>query len=388
LHSGRACASDVPSRNHPLAGGVFVILDVTALTTRQLEEGAAFFEEHGYVRLKGLATSVAPAFERSLAQALGISDTELLKLLDPQAEGVFPRDVRARLSRIRTSGELARTLLESLSPLLTTVLGPMVHVSSTYHGQFKGGALSESAQDIAHYHNETAVDYMEVHGVFRLHQDFTGASLPTSPSGVTLWVALNECPDSTLKLFPGSHRLGLFCHKMWKSDDPRLSELGRPVEIAAAADTGVLFNALLFHGTGRVAALRRASCDLRFFPLCGFLPSEAHILDPEPVNRLTRQRERAPGPTTESPLLESLAFLGKGEIVDAPARSPLNWSNYVVELMRSRPETALPYLERFINMDLLEEPSTVLTNKFHNRTIHIDRLQDVQERAGVATLLN
>ena len=367
---------------------MFVILDVTALTTRQLEEGAAFFDEHGYVRLKGLAKSVAPAFERSLAHALGIDDTELLKLLDPRSEGVFPRDVRARLSRISTSEELSRTLLTSLSPLLTTVLGPMVHVSSTYHGQFKGGALSEAARDIAHYHNETAVDYMEVHGAFRLHQDFTGASLPTSPSGVTLWVALNECPESTLKLFPGSHRLGAFCHKMWKSDDPRLSELATPVEIAADVDTGVLFNALLFHGTGRLSALRRVSCDLRFFPLCGFLPSDAHILDPQPLDRLARQRERAPGDTTESPLLEALAFLGKGEIVDAPARSALNWPNYVVELMRSRPETALPYLERFINTDLLEEPLTVLTHKFHNRTIYIDKLQSVQERAGVATLLN
>lgn len=364
-----------------------MILDVTALTNRRLEDGLAFFEEHGFVRLKGLSKSVAPAFEMSLAEAMGISAGELRTLLDPRAAAaIFPKETRARLSRIPTSQELARTLISSLSPLLTTVIGPVLHVSSTYHGQFKGGALSEAAKDIAHYHNESAADYMEVHGAYRLHQDFTGASLPTSPSGVTLWVALNACPESTLKLFPRSHRLGLFCHKMWKSDDLRLTRLAEPVEIAADVDTGVLFNALLFHGTGRVGSLRRVSCDLRFFPLCGFLPSDAHILDPQPLNRLAHQRARAPGPVTESPLRETLAFLGRGEIVDAPALSVLNWPDYVVELMRNQPEKALPYLDRFINRVLLEEPTTVFTNKFHNRTIHTDRLGIVHERLGVASV--
>ena len=165
--------------------GVFVILDVTELTGRRLDDGLAFFEEHGFVRLKGLSKSVAPAFEMSLAEAMGISDGELRALLDPRsAAAIFPKETRARLSRIPTSPELARTLISALSPLLTTVIGPVLHVSSTYHGQFKGGALSEAAKDIAHYHNEAAADYMEVHGAYRLHQDFTGASLPTSPSGV------------------------------------------------------------------------------------------------------------------------------------------------------------------------------------------------------------
>ena len=64
---------------------------------------------------------------------------------------------------------------------------------------------------------------------------------------------------------------------------PRLAQLAPPVEIEARAGTGVIFNALLFHGTGKLGARRRVSCDLRFFPLCGFLPSEVHFLDDQPL---------------------------------------------------------------------------------------------------------
>lgn len=367
-------------------GPVSMMLDVNHARPQQLEEAVQFFEEHGYVRLSGLQESVAPAFEDSLAETIGISRSALQPLLNPRAEAaIFDKHVRQRLSRITTSPRLAHSLLSSLSPLLKAVFGPIVHVSGTYHGQFKGGALSDAAKDIATYHNESAADYMEVHGAYRLHQDFTGASLPTSPSGVTLWVALNSCPESTLRIFPGSHRLGMFCHKMWKADDPRLSELAPPVEIEARAGTGVLFNALLFHGTGKLGALRRVSCDLRFFPLCGFLPSEAHILDERPIEFLHRQRARAAGPTLLAPVLEQLAFLGNDVTVDdPPAHSTLNWVNYLVELMRDRADSALPHLTRFINTDLLEDPETVFTQKFHNRQLHMDRLRAVRDRAIAA----
>src|SRR5438270_213548 len=155
-----------------------MMLDVNHLTPKRLDEAAQHFEEQGYVRLSGLETSVAPAFEESLAATIGVTRRELQPLLDPRAEAaIFDKTVRQRLSRIATSPALAQSLLASLAPLLKTVFGPIAHVSGTYHGQFKGGALSEAAKDIATYHNESAADYMEVHGAYRLHQDFTGASL-------------------------------------------------------------------------------------------------------------------------------------------------------------------------------------------------------------------
>lgn len=360
------------------------MLDVTNFTTNQLDEALAFFDEHGYIRLSGLQHAVAPAFEQSLAEVLEMSREGLRRLLDPGAEAaIFDRQVRQRLSRIDTSPQLAQALLSSLSPVLTALIGPIVHVSSTYHGQFKGGEVSEAAKDIAHYHNEGAADYMEVHGAYRIHQDFTGASLPTSPSGLTLWVALNDCPESTLRVFPGSHRRGMFCHKMWKADDPRLTKLAKPVDVEAQVGTGVLFNALLFHGTGRLGLRRRVSCDLRFFPLCGFLPSETHILADRPIDFLNRQRARvAASPTLLAPVLEQLALLGEDVHVDAPPPlSTLNWVNYLVELMHGRADDALPHLTRFINTDLLEDPMTVFTQKFHNRPLQQDRLGAVRALA-------
>ena len=360
-----------------------MLFNVNELDPRSLNEAARFFDANGYLQLTGLDERVAPAFEDSLAETIGISRVDLQPLLDPGAGAeIFDRGMRQRVSRITTSPRLASTLLGSLSPLLTQLIGPMVHVSSTYHGQFKGGALSQAAQDIAHYHNETAVDYMEVHGAFRLHQDFTGASLPTSPSGLTLWVALNDCHEATLRIFPGSHRLGMYCHKMWKSDDPRLAQLAPPVEIEARAGTGVIFNALLFHGTGKLGARRRVSCDLRFFPLCGFLPSEVHFLDDQPLEAIERLRRDAAGPTLLAPLLEQLAFLGQDVHVPSPERlSTFNWVDYLLELMASRPDEAYPYFLQFINTDLLDEPTEVFTTKFHNRQIHRERLQAVKERA-------
>jgi hypothetical protein len=361
-------------------------LDINRATTQQLDEAAQFFDEHGYLRLSGLEGDVSGAFRQSLADAMGIPVPDLHPLLDPRADAsIFPQDVRRRLSRIATSPELAQTLLSSLTPIITTLIGPIAHVSSTYHGQFKGGALSEGARDIATYHNEAKADYMEVHGAYRLHQDFTGASLPTSPSGLTLWVALNACPESTLRLFPGSHRLGMYCHKMWKLDDPRLASLPAPIDVEARVGTGVIFNALLLHGTGKLGTLRRVSCDLRFFPLCGFLPSEAHLLDSNPIAMLRRHQQRADCDTLLTPVLEQLAYLAEDVEVEArPSLSMLNWANYVVELLRGRPDSAIPHLTRFINTDLLEDPPSVFTQKFHNRQIHVDRLGVVRERVAAS----
>jgi hypothetical protein len=178
----------------------------------------------------------------------------------------------------------------------------------------------------------------------------------------------------------------MFCHKMWKLDDRRLARLERPVDLEAQVGTGVLFHAMLFHGTGNLGAMRRVSCDIRFFPLCGFLPSDVHILDSQPLELLSRHQQRPLGPTLLSPVLEQLAYLGEPVSVEAPPLSTLNWVNYLGELMRGQADSALPHLTRFINTDLLEDPESVFTHKFHNRQLHRDRLHAVRDR--VAALVN
>ena len=102
---------------------------------------------------------------------------------------------------------------------------------------------------------------------------------PTSPSAVTLWVSMNSCPDWTVRFYPASHRQGLLCNDFLELDDQRLAALEKPIEVHAKIGTGVLFNALMLHGTGNPGSQRRVSCDIRFFPLCAFLPSTVHFLD-------------------------------------------------------------------------------------------------------------
>src|SRR5262249_13043401 len=119
---------------------------------------------------------------------------------------------------------------------------------------------------------------MEVHGPYQLHQDFTGASLPTSPAAVILWTGLNNCPDWPVRLYPRSHRLGLLCRRFGPVEHPAVPQVGQPIEIHAQPGSGIVFNSLLLHGTGSAGPGRRVSCDIRFFPSCPHLPSPPRTL--------------------------------------------------------------------------------------------------------------
>jgi len=173
-----------------------------------LDQAARDFEEHGFIILRGLAEAVTAHFHPIMAERLQVDAETFQRMLDPESEPVIlPRETRERLSRITTTPALSQTILTALQPLWLRVLGPFVHVSSTFHGQFKGGEVA--AVD----HGGYAKDYLEVQGQYLLHQDFSGAAIPTSPSAATLWVGLNTTPDWNLVLYPGSHRYGLLCHE-------------------------------------------------------------------------------------------------------------------------------------------------------------------------------
>jgi hypothetical protein len=344
----------------------------------------AFFEENGYLPLTGLGGPVIEAFRRILADTVGASDDgAMAALLAPDGEpNVFPREVRHRLSKIATPPDLAQTLLRELEPIIVALIGPLVHVSSTFHGQFKGGVT----QGIETYHNQNAADFMEVHGPWNLHQDFAGASLPTSPSGLTLWTPMNTCTDWTLRFYPGSHRRGLYCHRLWKLDDPRLETFGAPVDFPARLGTAVLFNALMLHGTSNPGQGRRVSCDLRFFPLCGFLPSTVHVLRPRPVEALQRAFAAAGGPVLQTPLLEALVFLGETVPDTMPApHSSLNWVQFLARLVRGDRAGALPFLHRFVNRDLLDEEASVFVDKWQDCGLETANLDALRSRLMAQT---
>lgn len=354
------------------------LLDVRSCSAAQLDAAATHFAEHGYLELCGLEERIAPLFRDELARVLEMDDAELATLLEPVEEpAILARERRLRLSKILTRPELATALTTRLAPILSSLIGPVAHVSRDFHAQFKGGTV----EPITSYHYEKAAEYMEVHGAYLLHQDFTGASIPTSPSGLTLWVALNESPDSTLRLFPGTHRQGLMVHRMWKLDDPRTARLAPPIDLPAKHGRGVLFNALLLHGTGKTGKRRRVSCDIRFFPLCGFLGTEAHLLAPDPIESLSKAMARTQDRVLRTPLLEDLVFLGEHNgPVSAPPLSVENWVNYLIARMQADGDAARRSLERMVNVDLSGEDPTQFGMKWQAHPIAAAALDEVRRR--------
>jgi len=342
-----------------------------------LDAAAARFDEQGFFLVDGVTDAVTRHFKPLLAERMAVSDAELETILDPDSPPVMlPVEVRERLSRITSTPELRDALFDGLRPVLTRLLGPLVHVSSTFHGQFKGGEV----KPVDHGGYDT--DFLEVQGQYLLHQDFAGARIPTSPSAITLWVPQNSCPDFNLRLYPGSHREGLICEGWLALDDPKLAWLGEPVDVEAEAGTAVIFNSLLLHGSSRPGMRRRVSCDIRFFPLCGFLPSEVHALEADPLAAI-RRGAADDLETLRAPHLEGLAFLGEGRIEpDVRPHSILNWANYLVDLLGGRPEPALEHFAQFVNGPNGWDPVEKYTSKYHGRTVHASTLRDAARRLG------
>jgi hypothetical protein len=339
---------------------------ITELAGERLDEAARHYDERGFIVIDGVESSVARHFRPLLAERLGVGESSLDALFDASSEPVvLPLETRQRLSRIDSTPELARAILPAVGPVLTRLLGPVLHVSSTFHGQFKGG--DAPAVD----HGGYGAQYLEVQGQYLIHQDFTGARIPTSPCQLTLWVAQNTSPDWNLRLYPGSHRHGLVCHQWLSLDDPRLAAFGEPVDIQAKIGTVVIFSSLLLHASSNPGPRRRVSCDIRFFPLCGFLPSTPHVLGTQPARVLRDRFAAKEGPTLAAPIRETLAYLGH-DVLDAsvPKHSILNWANYLHHYVRGEADEARPYMERFVNQEIGVDDPSVYTTKFHNQPIH------------------
>ncbi len=340
-----------------------MILDIRKMDRESLREAQAHYGEHGYVRLTGLQESVTPLFRDVLAAQLGRDEVAMAELL--QADGppfAFTRDERAAVSRIDTSPELATALFSEVGDLLAALIGPLAHVSSTFHGQFKGG------ETVGVGMGGGIEDFMEVQRPYLLHQDFAGARIPTSPSAVTFWVGVNTSPDWKLRLYPKTHKLGLLCHEWMELNDERLALFGDPVEIPANEGDAVMFNALLLHGTGESGPARRVSCDIRFFPLCGWLPSTVHSIVDRPLDALRAARNSLTDETLRAPILEVGAYLGEeGGVEIAPPQSILNWAAYLTALLEGDPDTASEHIARFVNDELGIDPPAAYIEKFHGR---------------------
>lgn len=342
-----------------------------------LEAAARHYEEHGFFMVEGVDDAVARHYKPLVADRLQVSLDELEGILDPNSPPlILPVETRQRMSRIDTTPALASALLANLEPVLVRLLGGLLHVSSNFHGQFKGGDV----KPVDHGGYDPNAQYLEVQGQYLIHQDFSGAALPTSPCGVTLWTPLNSCPDWNLRIYPGTHKHGLLCHEWMKLDDPRLAAFGvTPVDVTAEYGTCVIFNSLVLHSSSNPGYRRRVSCDLRFFPLTAFLPSQVRLLGADPLATLRAGLARDDAPTLKAPHLEAAAFLGLvTTTTPCPPYSILNWANYVTTLLNEGPEAALPHLARFVNLEQGIDPGVeIYSGKFHDRQRHKSTLANL-----------
>ena len=341
-------------------------IDLRQLDGSQLEDAATHYAEHGYVLLSGLDDSVTSIFRRTLAALIDADQDELSRFLDT-ASGLdlLPLETRKRLARVDTLPRLAESLLHTLQQILVRLIGPLAHVSSTFHCQVKGAPVKEVQR------GGYAQEYLEVQGAYLLHQDFTGASIPTSPSGLTLWVGMNSSADWNLRLFPGSHKLGLLCDRWLKHDDRRVADLEEPIDLPAQEGSAVLFNALLLHGTSNPGPLRRVSCDIRFFPLCGFLPSNVHLIGTATLDVLRQALSTESDDVLRAPLLEDSVFLGQ----DVPPQtleptSVLNWVQYIAHIARGEHDDAIPFLHQFANASIGADSPEAYIDKFHGKPLY------------------
>ena len=357
----------------------FRLSDLTGTT---LETAARHYDERGFIIVDGVEESITRRFKPLVAERLQVPLGEFEDMLNPDSPPlILPVEARKRMSRIDSPRELSTALLSTLEPVLERLLGGLLHVSSTFHGQFKGGDV----KPVDHGGYDPNAQYLEVQGQYLIHQDFAGAAMPTSPCGVTLWTPLNSSPDWNLRLYPASHRHGLICQEWLKLDDPRLASFGEPVDVPARAGSCVIFNSLLLHSSSKPGLRRRVSCDIRFFPLTGFLPSRVHLIGRDPLATLREGLARNDGPTLKAPHLEAAAFLGLMTTPEPCApHSILNWANYLAVLLSGRPDEALPHLGRFVNLERGVDTIEVFASKFHNREIHRDTLIELLHslRAG------
>ncbi|HEY2804504.1 MAG TPA: phytanoyl-CoA dioxygenase family protein [Gemmatimonadales bacterium] len=350
---------------------------------QNLDAAARAFDEDGYFMLEGVSDAVTSLFIPIVADRLGVDTRAMGEILDPNSPPVvLPVEVRQRMSRIDTSPQLAQALVKVIEPVLIRLLGTIVHVSSNFHGQFKGG---DAAKPVDHGGYDPKAQYAEVQGQYLIHQDFSGAAIPTSPAGITLWTPLNSCPDWNLRIYPGSHRAGLLCNQWLSLNDDRLKNFRPPVDIQAKVGTCVIFNSLLLHSSSNPGPRRRLSCDIRFFPLCGFLPSTPYVLGDRALETIKSQLAKTEGATLREPLLEVLAWLGENVLdTSVPPHDIRNWANYLSVLLGGDPARALPYMVRFVNEKIGVDGPDAYTSKFHDRPVHDDVIEGVRARLKTA----
>ena len=357
-------------------------LSLKNLTPAVIEEAARQYHENGFLVVTDTEAALLPRLEEVLTETLDGLGHGLGEVLDSSLPLYkFSETDRETLSQIDTSQDLQAKLVSLLEPVLLRILGPLVHVSRNFHAQFKGTDLVAPAVDHGGYPDDSK--FLEPFGQYLIHQDFTGARLPTSPGGMTCWVPLTTGENWGLRLYPGSHRKGIVCHDWIPLEDERLNALGEPFDFPAHRGKALLFHSLILHSSVNPGDDRRVSIDVRFFPLCAYLPSAPWVLGDNP------ERDLVPvygdGDTLAASRLEAQVYLGRDpQLGDVPEHSTLNWVNYINAIAKGDRDAALPHLERFTNPSVTGEGVDIYRDKYHAHPFH-DLTMERARRAIAAT---
>lgn len=111
-----------------------------------LEAAARHYEANGFFLLDGVYDAITRHYAPLVAERLDVSVEALRGMLDPDSPPlILPVETRQRMSRIDTPPALAQTLLANLEPVLLRLIGGLLHVSSNFHGQFKGGDVDRKS---------------------------------------------------------------------------------------------------------------------------------------------------------------------------------------------------------------------------------------------------
>lgn len=348
-------------------------LSLKNLSREQTDEAAEFYCENGFIVVCDTEDALLPRLEPVLSTTLGTLGYRLGGLLDGSIPlYAFTQEHRQALSQIDTSYALQRQLVELLEPVLLRIMGPLVHVSRNFHAQFKGTDLTAPAVERGGYPEGTK--FLEPFGQYLLHQDFTGARLPTSPGGMTCWVPLTTGENWGLRLYPGSHRRGVLCNEWLQLDYERLGILGEPYDFPAERGRGLLFHSLLLHSSVNPGPARRVSIDVRFFPLCAYLPTVPWLLGNDPEAALVPVP--GDGDTLAASRYEAQVYLGRETgLGDVDEHSVLNWAKYIEAVVKGDRDGALRHLERFVNPELTGEGCEIYRDKYHAHPMHAETME-------------
>lgn len=318
------------------------------LRPENLDAIESHYASEGFVVLTDIEAAFTNEFANIVARKGNLTGQEKDLLGQSGKIDLSAEQIQA-LKRVDVTPELKKLCLDLIGDLLLRLLGPVIHTSRDFHFQFK--KQTETREILKGY----SEDGVEIQALYGIHNEFTAARILVSPSGLVCWVPLNTYEGCALNLFPGTHRRGLLTNRWLSRDEIGRADMGPPVKYYPKRGEIVLFHFMTMHGSGKSYSKNpvdgnRASCDIRFFPLCGIIDSEPTRLVDDPIDWIRQRLQGGIDEVLLAPLNETLAYFGEAlSTDDARQHSVLNWGNFIRHWLDGNEQKALDAIARLAN---------------------------------------